>query len=117
MKPTTDPETLSKDHKGVFWSVRGTMALLKNMNVFIQLILLHTSQNTMLGLRSKELRQWSTSIRDRDRDRDRDKDRDRNRDRDGDGGGDGGGDGDRARHRKREKERERETEREKEREK
>ena len=38
LKPTTDPETLSKDHKGVFWSVRGTMALLKNMNVFIQLI-------------------------------------------------------------------------------
>ena len=62
MKPTTDPETLSKDHKGVFWSVRGTMALLKDMNVFIQLILLHTSQNTMAGLRSKELRQWSTSI-------------------------------------------------------
>ena len=23
LKPTTDPETLSKDHKGVFWSVRG----------------------------------------------------------------------------------------------
>ena len=62
MKPTTDPETLSKDHKGVLWSVRGTMALLKNMNVFIQLILLYTSQNTMGGLRSKELRQWSTSI-------------------------------------------------------
>ena len=38
------------------------MALLKNMNVFIQLILLYTSQNTMGGLRSKELRQWSTSI-------------------------------------------------------
>ena len=38
------------------------MALLKNMNVFIQLILLDTSQNTMGGLRSKELRQWSTSI-------------------------------------------------------
>ena len=57
LKPTTDPETLSKDHKGVFWSVRGTMALLKNMNVFIQLILLDTSQNTMGGLRSKELRQ------------------------------------------------------------
>ena len=62
LKPTTDPETLSKDHKGVFWSVRGTMALLKNMNVFIQLILLDTSQNTMGGLRSKELRQWSNSI-------------------------------------------------------
>ena len=38
------------------------MGLLKNMNVFIQLILLDTSQNTMGGLRSKELRQWSTSI-------------------------------------------------------
>jgi len=38
------------------------MGLLKNMNVFIQLILLHTSQNTMSGLRSKELRQWSISI-------------------------------------------------------
>ena len=38
------------------------MALLKNMNVFIRLILLHTSQNTMGGLRSKKLRQWSTSI-------------------------------------------------------
>ena len=23
LKPTTDPETLSKDHKGMFWSVRG----------------------------------------------------------------------------------------------
>ena len=43
-------------------SPRDTMALLKNMNVFIQLILLDTSQNTMGGLRSKELRQWSNSI-------------------------------------------------------
>ena len=62
MKPTTDLETLSKDHKGVFWSVRGKIGSTKDMNVFIQLILIRTSQNTMGGLRSKDLRQWSTSI-------------------------------------------------------
>ena len=65
MKPTTDPETLSKDQRRALVceaSPRDTMDLLKNMNVFIQLILLDTSQNTMGGLRSKELRQWSTSI-------------------------------------------------------
>ena len=62
LKPTTDPGTLSKDHKGVFWSVRGKIGSTKDMNVFIQLILIRTSQNTMGGLRSKDLRQWSTSI-------------------------------------------------------
>ena len=62
LKPTTDLETLSKDHKGVFWSVRGKIGSTKDMNVFIQLILIRTSQNTMGGLRSKDLRQWSTSI-------------------------------------------------------
>ena len=62
LKPTADPETLSKDHKGVFWSVRGKIGSTKDMNVFIQLILIRTSQNTMGGLRSKDLRQWSTSI-------------------------------------------------------
>ena len=65
LKPTTDPETLSKDQRRALVceaSPRDTMALLKNMNVFIQLILLDTSQNTMGGLRSKELRQRSTSI-------------------------------------------------------
>ena len=29
LKPTTDPETLSKDHKGVFWSVRGKIGSTK----------------------------------------------------------------------------------------
>ena len=29
LKPTTDPETLSKDHKGVFWSVRGRIGSTK----------------------------------------------------------------------------------------
>ena len=64
LKLTTDPDTLSKDHKGVFWSMRGKFDSTKeyDLNLFIQLILLHTSQNTMGGLRSKELRQWSTSI-------------------------------------------------------
>ena len=54
--------SLSKDHKGVFWSMRGKIGSTKDMNVFIQLILIRTSQNTMGGLRSKDLRQWSTSI-------------------------------------------------------
>ena len=62
LKPTTDLETLSKDHKGVFWSVRGKIGSTKDVNVFPQLILIRTSQNTMGGLRSKDLRQWSTSI-------------------------------------------------------
>ena len=62
MKPTTDPETLSKDQRRALVceaSPRDTMDLIKNMNVFIQLILL---ENAMGGLRSKELRHWSTSI-------------------------------------------------------
>ena len=29
LKPTTDPETLSKDHKGVIWSVRGKIGSTK----------------------------------------------------------------------------------------
>ena len=59
---TTDPDTLSKDHKGAFWSVGGKFGSTKEYESVHTADFAPYKSKHNGGLRFKELRQWSTSI-------------------------------------------------------